>query len=216
MLTDIPPALHDGHTGFGDDFKVLPWSAPIERYAQASEWPSDAQKQSAFRVKSRKRLARSWSMFDSSSRSPTPVRAPPPSQPRLQTIERVRRASHDGWRDAHRHQLRCIAIGPRALCTAGFSCSCLRWGGDHVSGRLIHHGITKSHQTRASSARERAGWRQGAETSSELRGIVYTLNTVRNNQSMAHPTDDLLGEPEAMLVINAIRTLMHYLDARLR
>jgi hypothetical protein len=33
---------------------------------------------------------------------------------------------------------------------------------------------------------------------------------------MAHPTDELLEEPEAMLAANAIRSLLHYLNMKLR
>ncbi len=45
--------------------------------------------------------------------------------------------------------------------------------------------------------------------------ILDALNPVRNNASVAHPNDDLLGKDEARLVINAGRTLMIYLDAKL-
>jgi hypothetical protein len=37
----------------------------------------------------------------------------------------------------------------------------------------------------------------------------------RNNKSMAHP-NTLLEPPEAMLAINAIRTMLHYLDNKLK
>ena len=45
--------------------------------------------------------------------------------------------------------------------------------------------------------------------------VVDRLNPTRNRHSMAHPTDSLLHEDEAMLVINAVRTMLHYLDAKL-
>jgi len=45
--------------------------------------------------------------------------------------------------------------------------------------------------------------------------IVDALNPLRNQSSMAHPNDVLLDEPEAMLAINCIRTLLHYLNSRL-
>lgn len=46
--------------------------------------------------------------------------------------------------------------------------------------------------------------------------IVDVLNPLRNKASMAHPNDSLLGDEEAMLVINATRTLLHYLEAKFR
>lgn len=49
-----------------------------------------------------------------------------------------------------------------------------------------------------------------------LAQIVDVLNPVRNQKSMAHPNEDLLEEPEAMLVVNAVRTLLHYLNSKLQ
>jgi hypothetical protein len=46
--------------------------------------------------------------------------------------------------------------------------------------------------------------------------IVDALNPIRNQSSLAHPNDPLLDEPEAMLAINCVRTLLHYLNSRLR
>jgi hypothetical protein len=40
------------------------------------------------------------------------------------------------------------------------------------------------------------------------------LNPVRNNASVAHPNEQLLGRDEALLVINVGRTLLSYLDAK--
>jgi hypothetical protein len=44
--------------------------------------------------------------------------------------------------------------------------------------------------------------------------ILDALNPIRNNASVAHPNEELLGNDEAMLVINVVRTLMHYLNAK--
>jgi hypothetical protein len=48
-----------------------------------------------------------------------------------------------------------------------------------------------------------------------MSAIVDALNPIRNRASVAHPNTELLDAPEAMLAINAIRTLLHYLDSRL-
>ncbi len=45
--------------------------------------------------------------------------------------------------------------------------------------------------------------------------VVDALNPLRNKASVAHPNPSLLAEPEAMLVINAARTILRYLDDRL-
>lgn len=44
---------------------------------------------------------------------------------------------------------------------------------------------------------------------------IDALNPARNSKSMAHP-NTLLEPPEAMLAINAIRTMLHYLDNKLK
>jgi hypothetical protein len=48
-----------------------------------------------------------------------------------------------------------------------------------------------------------------------LAGAVTALNTLRNNASVAHPNQVLLGESEAMLMVNLVRTLFNYLETRL-
>ncbi len=56
-----------------------------------------------------------------------------------------------------------------------------------------------------------------AEITRMLRAVATILDsatTLRNRASRAHPNDDVLSEPEAILVINAVRTLLHYLDAK--
>jgi hypothetical protein len=45
--------------------------------------------------------------------------------------------------------------------------------------------------------------------------IVDVLNPLRNKASVAHPNEQLLAEPEALLAINSIRTLLNYLDLKL-
>jgi len=48
-----------------------------------------------------------------------------------------------------------------------------------------------------------------------MASILDAMNPVRNMASVAHPNPQLLDEPEAMLVINACRTVLQYLDAKL-
>ena len=46
--------------------------------------------------------------------------------------------------------------------------------------------------------------------------IMEAFNPVRNRASVAHPKPTLLDEAEATLVINAARTVLAYIDAKLR
>ena len=45
--------------------------------------------------------------------------------------------------------------------------------------------------------------------------VMSVIDPLRNKTSFAHPTPSLLGIPEAMLVINAARTILNYMDAKL-
>jgi hypothetical protein len=45
--------------------------------------------------------------------------------------------------------------------------------------------------------------------------VLDALLPVRNNATLAHPNDTLLGEAEASLFINAARTIFQYLDAKM-
>ena len=47
-----------------------------------------------------------------------------------------------------------------------------------------------------------------------LANVVDTLNPLRNQGSVAHPNVDLLAEPEAMLFMNCVRCLLHYMNAK--
>lgn len=49
-----------------------------------------------------------------------------------------------------------------------------------------------------------------------MASILDALNPVRNNASVAHPNDELVGEAEAVLVINTVSTLLTYFESRLR
>ncbi len=64
-----------------------------------------------------------------------------------------------------------------------------------------------------------AGGARGSEISRvlfALANVVDSLNTLRNRASGAHPNEVALEEPEAMLAINAVRTLWHYLDSKVQ
>lgn len=44
--------------------------------------------------------------------------------------------------------------------------------------------------------------------------IVDSINPIRNRGSIAHPNKDLIDSSEAMLYINSVRTLIHYLNEK--
>ena len=46
--------------------------------------------------------------------------------------------------------------------------------------------------------------------------IVDAMGTMRNRASLAHPNEELLDQEEALLVINLGRSLLRFLDAKLK
>ncbi len=47
-----------------------------------------------------------------------------------------------------------------------------------------------------------------------LSAVLDALNVLRNRASLAHPTESLIEDDEAKLVINAALTILHYLDGK--
>lgn len=45
--------------------------------------------------------------------------------------------------------------------------------------------------------------------------IVDAMGTLRNNASLAHPNEELLGPDEALFVINLARSLLRFLDSKI-
>ena len=43
---------------------------------------------------------------------------------------------------------------------------------------------------------------------------IHSLNEIRNSATPAHPNDELLDIPDAVLAINAMRTIFHYLEEK--
>ena len=46
--------------------------------------------------------------------------------------------------------------------------------------------------------------------------IIDALDPVRNRASSAHPNESILGDAEAMLVVNTVKSLLHYVNEKLR
>lgn len=46
--------------------------------------------------------------------------------------------------------------------------------------------------------------------------IIDAINPLRNRGTIAHPNENLLSHEDAMLCINSVRTLFHYLNSKIR
>jgi len=49
-----------------------------------------------------------------------------------------------------------------------------------------------------------------------LMSVLDALNPIRNKASVAHPNENLLSNDEAVFTINIIRSVLHYLDSKLK
>ena len=75
--------------------------------------------------------------------------------------------------------------------------------------RTPQSGFAFLRASRSSAWTTRAGHRNRTES---IRQHSRRVEPVRNNASVAHPNEDLLGHEEAELVINVGRSLLSYLD----
>ena len=70
----------------------------------------------------------------------------------------------------------------------------------------------RTHHPKLKPSGPRAG--EVSQVLYSLAATLDALNTIRNNASAAHPNEALLGDPEALLAINAARTIFTYVTQK--
>jgi hypothetical protein len=217
LLGRVPFELREGTNGFNDEFCVLYYRAPLDRYVELAESFERDQLEREYR-----RLAEAvteaghyirFMVLDLDPESgPAPV-ATPSLEIRSDTVERA------------------LADVEQLIHSRGAAS-----GVDRV--HTAFHGYLKAVAVKASiqihedanvttlfkTLREKhtaliVPEPRAADLDRILRSIATildTLNPIRNRATIAHPNEVILSEPEAMLVINSVRTLLYYLDAKLR
>ncbi len=217
LLRSLPFEIHEGTNGFGDQFRLLYLRVSLEQYVDLSKMAEEREARQHFRaianvVTEIGSFIRFIALDVDEEAGPEPV-----PQPSLSiTSDVVERA---------------LADAERLIATQGATS-----GVDRVHTAL--HGYLRALAANAGLPAPRdasvtdlfkllrehhpslrpQGPRQ-ADVDAIVRAlanIVHVLNPVRNRASVAHPNETLLDEPEAMLVINSVRTLLHYLNARTR
>jgi abortive infection Abi-like protein len=216
LLESVPFDLHEATNTFGDEFSVLHLSASLDQYVELgaqAENPSDKQAYAA--VANTLTEIGLYIRFIAVSLD-TRCAPEPVSSPSLAiTSDTVERALAD--------------------------CEHLLHGQGATSGvdrvHTAFHGYLRKVCTQAGlAAAENAGVTQLFKLLREqhpsfrdsgpraedvdrvarsMATIVDSLNPLRNQATLAHPNEAVLEEPEAMLVINAVRTLLHYLNSKL-
>lgn len=210
-------ALHNGTNGFGDEFHVLYLRAAFDSYVAWADKADDMQERITYRavasaVTELGKFVRFIAVELDDEDGPTPV-----SSPNLEiTSDIVERALSDA---------------ERLIATEGATS-----GVDRVHTAFhgyLHAVLEKAGLAAAEGApitelfkllRERhPGFQKTGPRHDDvnkvvrsLANVIDSLNPIRNLASVAHPNKELLDEPEAMLVINSVRTLLHYLNKRTR
>lgn len=217
LLESFPFELWNGTNGFGDEFSALYWRAPFERYMALVDRVDDAKQRYAFSrvadtLSTLGRYIRFIAVELDTDSGPDPV-----SSPSLQiTSDVVERALSDAEQLI---QSRGAVSGLDRVHTAihGFlRAACAKQPivvSDDASLTTLFKLLREQHPSL------RAAGSHSAAIERVLRAmatIVDALNPLRNRGSIAHPNEALLEEAEAMLVINSVRTLLHYLNAKLQ
>ena len=215
-LRSLPFLPFEGTNHFNDDFVLVEATVPIERYAELQPLEKDKEARLVFRE-----------VADALSEVGYPVRfivvAPdtsgvpdlvPAATPTI-TSDSVSRALTDAEVLLHQtgaaNAVDRVHTAMQAYLRAVCSSANLSIGADSSMTELWKI-VREQHPAFAV-----AGHREEEITRivKAVSTILDSANTLRNRASGAHPSA-VLAEPEAILVINATRTLLHYIDAKVR
>lgn len=217
LLRRHPFVVHEGTNGFGDEFYVLYMQAPLDLYVEFAEMAENSQVRWQFRkiaeaVTEITNYIRFVAVELDTTEGPEAV-----ISPNLEiTSDIVERALRDAERliategatsgvdrvhTAFHGYLR--AVANRVALPVS----------DNASITQLFRTIRRDHPNFQQPRPRQADIGRVMQS---LASIVDALNPIRNLASVAHPNESLLEEPEAMLVINAVRTLLHYLNLRVR
>ncbi len=216
LFETIPFQLYEGSNFFNDEFQVLYCDVNHERYVELTELAGD--EETARSIKAIVKVlddighaVRHVAVGVDSDSGSAPVAQPDPKI----TSDTVERA----LADAERLNSRGGAVSAVDRVHTAFHgylmevCRESRIAFADDSDITALFGLLRQHHSAFSGTIP-----GGDQITQVLRGmakIVDALNLVRNRRSLAHPNTVLLEEPEAMLVINATRTLLHYLNGKL-
>jgi hypothetical protein len=219
ILDQIPFELREGSNGFNDEFSVLYWSAPLDRYVKAAEWSESKGDRAPF-----EQIAKAVGEVATSTyirfiavdidmeEGPAAVKNPNLAI----TSDVVERALKDaenligtsGAASAIDRMHTALHGYFRNVCDEAR----LTYGTDTTITQLF-----KIVRTQHRAFFETTSYANEIHrVANAFASTIDALNTIRNNATPAHPNDALLEAPEAMLMINVVRTLLHYLNAKIR
>jgi hypothetical protein len=215
LLAASPLRLFDGTNAFGDEFCLLYLLGTLEQYVTYGEQFENPELRSAYA-----RIARVLTEIGPYIRFiavelNTKLGAAHVATPTLRTTsDAVERALADAEQLIHTTG---ASSGVDRVHTA-FHGHLLALCGQFPGALPADAGVTqllkflRRHHPAFAASGPRAGDIERVLNS--LATIVDALNPLRNQASGAHPNPSVLEEPEAMLVINAVRSLLAYLDQK--
>lgn len=217
LLETIPFEVRDGTNDFGDEFSLLYYSAPLDTYIDLAEHEANKESIAAFAA-----IAKTVTEIGPYIRFVAvelDVKAGPSAvtSPNLAiTSDVVEQALKDA---EHLIATRGAVSGVDRAHTAfhGYLKAICTNADIPVADDLGITGLFKAIWSNHPALQPKGV--QAEDISKVGRGIASvldSLNPLRNRATLAHPNESLLHEPEAMLVINSIRTLLHYLNDKLR
>ncbi len=215
-LEKMPFELWEGTNGFGDKFELLYMKVPVGRYLEieleADTYRSKARYGSIAEVMAQGGNPIRFVGMEADTENPSTIPSP---QLQTKSVAVIRAlsdfevlVSSKGGPISGVDRIHTALHGYlKAVCDeAGIVHS------DDADITALFGLIREKHPTLQTHA-------PGVEGTNILRGmarIVDALNPVRNRHSMAHPSEELLDEPEALLAVNAVKSLLHYLNTKLR
>ncbi len=218
ILEQVPFKLREGRNVFSDEFAVLYWAAPLDRYVEAAEWRERKSDHAAFEQIARvvgevatSTYVRFIAVDIDADDGPAAVENPNLTV----TTDVVEHALHDAEQLINSTGATSGVDRVHTALHGYLKAVCddaqLSYPPDPTITKLFR--IVRNQHAAFSNL----GVHNDAvqRIVMPLASVVDSLNTVRNVGSLAHPNEVLLEEAEAMLVINAARTLLHYLNAKI-
>ncbi|MGA9854515.1 MAG: abortive infection family protein [Gammaproteobacteria bacterium] len=215
LLESIPFEIRDGTNVFCDEFSLLYLSASLERYVEMGERVTNEEDSQAFRQIARVisevgPYIRFVAVELDTKAGPAPVMSPNLAI----TSDAVERA----LKDAEQLILAQGAVSGVDRAHTAFhgylKAVCLKQSipVTEDAGVIDLFKLIQNNHPKLNPQGARA--RDVIKIGRAMASILDALNPLRNRATLAHPNDILLKEPEAMLVINSIRTLLHYLNSK--
>ncbi|KRE85814.1 hypothetical protein ASG75_09660 [Rhodanobacter sp. Soil772] len=216
FLDRTPFELRTGTNYFNDDFSVLYYAAPMDRYIELSEQAADRDlKRNASAIahalselgNSVRFIAVECNVDDTPSPVPSPNLAITSDLVERALAETERAVANKGGVAGVDRAHTAFHGYLRAICAQAQ----IEYAADADITQLFKL-IQKHHPAmRAEGPRNEDVVKIGRAMAS----ILDALNPIRNRATLAHANDTLLQDGDAMLVINTIRTFLHYLNGKL-